>query len=193
MFSSLTYPLGAALLEDTWINEQVQSANVSQLQDTAIAVDASYYLQLFLDNPPYHEPLLPALGGLTGIESHIENDLDNWKQNETTPFFIFNGQSVVGQDEVSVQRGKKAIQKTDEAWELYFDGKSPQAVNAFSPNPGAYPIQNLYPLLQTILKKRNLHFLVPPYNASAQVSSRDPIFGLNFCSPTIPARPFQHC
>lgn len=35
---------------------------------------------------------------------------------------------------------------------------------------GAFRIQNLYPLLQSILKDNNLHFLVPPYNASAQVS-----------------------
>jgi hypothetical protein len=34
---------------------------------------------------------------------------------------------------------------------------------------GAFRIQNLYPMLVTKLKARGLHFLVPPYNASAQV------------------------
>lgn len=143
---------------------------MTQLQDSAIGVDAAYYLQLFLDNPPYHEPLLPALGGLTGIEYHIENDLDSWKANNTTPLFIFNGQSVVGQDDVSVQRGKKAISKTDEAWALYFQSEANAAVTAFGANRGAFPVQNLFPLLQAILKKRNIHFVVPPFNASAQVS-----------------------
>lgn len=34
---------------------------------------------------------------------------------------------------------------------------------------GAFRIQNLYPLLQTVLKNRGLHFLVAPYTACAQV------------------------
>jgi hypothetical protein len=147
---------------------------VSQLEDTAIAIDAAYYIQLFLDNIPYHEPLLPALGGLTGIETYIENDLDSWKANKTIPFFIFNGQTVVGQDEVSVERGKKANLKTDEAWDLYFRSEANEAVTAFGSNRGAFQVRNLFPMLQTILKKRNLHFLVPPYNACAQVSGSNP-------------------
>lgn len=109
---------------------------MTQLEDTAIAVDAAYYLQLFLDNPPYHEPLLPALGGLTGIQTHIEGDLDSWKANKTTPFFIFSGQSVVGQDDVSVQRGKRAIAGTDEAWALYFQSQANEAVLAFGSHRG---------------------------------------------------------
>ncbi|KAK6951855.1 hypothetical protein Daesc_006380 [Daldinia eschscholtzii] len=161
--------------EDHWINEQVASAEVSQLEDCAIAVDASYYLQLFLDNVPYHEPLLPALGGLTGIQSHIEHDLDSWKANKTIPFFIFNGQSIEGEDDVSVQRGKRAIAGTDEAWGLYFQSQANEAVTAFGSHRGAYPVHNLFPLLQGILKRRGLHFLVPPFNASAQLAYFDMI------------------
>jgi len=162
-------------VEDHWINEQVQHADVSQLEDCAIAVDASFYLQLFLDNSPFHEPLLPALGGLTGIQTHIEADLDSWKQNKTTPFFIFNGQSMVGQDEVSVRRGKQAITGTDEAWGLYFQSQANEAVAAFGAHRGAYLVSNLFPLLQSILKSRGLHFLVPPFNASAQMAYLDMI------------------
>ncbi|RYP48046.1 hypothetical protein DL768_005968 [Monosporascus sp. mg162] len=161
--------------EDLWLNEQVQQAEVSQLEDCAVAIDASYYLQLFLDNVPYHEPLLPALGGLTGIQTHIESDLDSWKTNRTTPFFIFNGQSVVGQDDVSVQRGKKAIAGTDEAWSLYFQSHATEAVAAFGSHRGAYPVHHLFPMLQGILKRRGLHFLVPPFNASAQLAYFDMI------------------
>lgn len=159
--------------EDLWLNEQVQQAEVSQLEDCAVAIDASYYLQLFLDHVPYHEPLLPALGGLTGIQTHIESDLDSWKTNRTTPFFIFNGQSVVGQDDVSVQRGKKAIAGTDEAWTLYFQSQATEAVAAFGSHRGAYPVHHLFPMLQGILKRRGLHFLVPPFNASAQLAYFD--------------------
>jgi hypothetical protein len=172
------------------IPDDVRQADVSQLEDTAIAIDASYYLQLFLDNPPYSEPLLPALGGLTGIQTHIEGDLDSWERNNTTPFFIFDGQSVVGQDDVSVQRAKRAIAGTDGAWDLYFQSRANEAVSAFGAHrgtlfvfailvfpianccEGAYLIHHLFPLLQGILKRRGLHFLVPPFNASAQVSYR---------------------
>ncbi|KAI1390972.1 temperature dependent protein affecting M2 dsRNA replication-domain-containing protein [Hypoxylon trugodes] len=159
--------------EDHWINEQAVTADLGQLEDTATAVDASYYLQLFLDNPPYHEPLLPALGGLTGIQSHIEHDLDSWAANKTTPFFVFNGQSIEGEDDVSVQRGKRAITGTDEAWTLYFQSQANEAVSAFGSHRGAYPIHHLFPLLQGILKRRGLHFLVPPFNASAQLAYFD--------------------
>lgn len=161
--------------EDHWINEQVATAGVDQLEDCAIAVDASYYLQLFLDNVPYHEPLLPALGGLTGIATHIEHDLDCWKTNKTTPLFVFNGQSIEGEDDVSVQRGKRAIQGTDEAWGLYFQSQANEAVTAFGSHRGAYPVHHLFPLLQGILHRRGLHFLVPPFNASAQLAYFDMI------------------
>ncbi|RYC64278.1 hypothetical protein CHU98_g1936 [Xylaria longipes] len=138
------------------------TAVVSELEDTTIAVDASYYLQLFLANAPYQEPLLPALGGLTGIQTHIESDLDSWKANNTTPFFVFNGQSVVGSDEIAIQRGIRAIAGTDEAWSLYFQSQANEAVSAFGSHKGAYLVQNLYPLLQGILNRRGIYFKVAP-------------------------------
>jgi hypothetical protein len=129
------------------------------------------------------------LGGLTGLENHLETDLEQWKANKVTPLFIFDGQNMVGQDEVSVKRGRAANKKTDEAWEMYFAGQAEEAVAAFGSNggrcllvlfvmmdpffskplPDAYDPQTLYPLLKRLLKKQGYHFLVPPYNASAQV------------------------
>ncbi|OTB07770.1 hypothetical protein M426DRAFT_71545 [Hypoxylon sp. CI-4A] len=162
-----------SIFEDHWINEQIVAADASQLEDCAVAVDASYYLQLFLDNVPYSEPLLPALGGLTGIQTHIEHDLDRWRKNKTIPLFVFNGQSVEGEDDVFVQRGKRAIAGTDEAWALYFQSHANEAVAAFGSHRGAFPIQHLFPLLKGILKRRGLHFLVPPFNASAQLAYLD--------------------
>ncbi|KAK5631197.1 hypothetical protein RRF57_006912 [Xylaria bambusicola] len=148
----------------------IKTAPVSELEDTTVAIDASYYLQLFLANAPYQEPLLPALGGLTGIQSHIESDLDSWKSHKATPFFIFNGQSVVGSDEIAIQRGIRAIAGTDEAWSLYFQSQANEAVSAFGANKGAYHVQNLYPLLQGILNRRGLYFKVAPVNAAAQIA-----------------------
>ncbi|KAL1881151.1 hypothetical protein VTK73DRAFT_4598 [Phialemonium thermophilum] len=158
------------LVEDAWINEQAVTHSISEIEGCAIAVEATYYLQLFFDTAPYHEPLLPALGGLTGIHKHIESDLDQWKAHGIVPFFIFDGQPVTGQDDVSLTRGLRANEKTSEAWELYFNGRAEEAVLAFGANAGAFRPQAIYPLLQGILKQRGLHFLVPPYNAAAQIA-----------------------
>ena len=111
---------------------------MSEIEDCAIAVDASYYLQLFLDNSPYHEPLLSALGGLTGIQAHIEKDLDQWAAHRITPLFVFDGQVVVGQDEVSIARGRRANEKTENAWDLYFNNRAEEAVSAFGANSSEY-------------------------------------------------------
>ena len=109
---------------------------IADLEDCAIAVDATYYLQLHLDALPGNEPLLPALGGLTGIQGRIENELDLWKAHRITPFFIFDGQSVVGQEETAVKRGLDGNVKTDIAWELYFNSRADEAVAAFGQNIG---------------------------------------------------------
>ncbi|UKZ93688.1 uncharacterized protein TrAFT101_008596 [Trichoderma asperellum] len=163
------------IAEDSWINGQASTYNISELEDCSIAVDASYYLSLLLDTDPSHEPLLPALGGLTGIQYHIRQSLDLWDKHRITPFFIFDGQSLIGQDEITLKRGRAANQKTDQAWELYSQTEAEQAVAAFGANPGAFRLQNLYPLFQSILKERGLHFLVPPYNACAQLAYFDMI------------------
>lgn len=112
------------------------TTDASTLEDCCIAVDATYYLNLLLDNPPSHEPLLSALGGLTGIEAHINDSLDQWSKNRIVPFFIFDGQSITGQDQVSLARRRSANQKTDDAWKLYSQSQADQAVATFGANPG---------------------------------------------------------
>ncbi|KAK7430380.1 hypothetical protein QQZ08_003128 [Neonectria magnoliae] len=158
------------LVEDSWINDQASTHDISELEQCALAVDATYYLSQLLDNSPAHEPLLSALGGLTGIIPHINENLDLWEKHNITPFFIFDGQSVTGQDDISLERGLKANKKTDEAWNLYSQTAAEEAVTTFGANPGAFHIQNLYPILQGILKNRELHFLVAPYTACAQLA-----------------------
>ncbi|RBQ66389.1 hypothetical protein FVER14953_08170 [Fusarium verticillioides] len=158
------------LVEDSWINDQVSTHDISELEGCAIAVDATYYLSQLLETPPAHEPLLSALGGLTGVEAHINQNLDLWAKFEIVPFFVFDGQPVTGQDDITLDRGLKANKKTDEAWNLYSQGAAEEAVTTFGTSPGAFRIQNLYPLLQTVLKNRRLHFLVAPYTACAQLA-----------------------
>ena len=111
---------------------------IDLVSDTSIAICATYYLHLFLDNPPYHEPLLSALGGLTGIEAHLSKDIDMFKEHGMIPFFIFDGQNMVGQAETTVKNSRLANQKTDEAWEQYFASRAEDAVASFGANGGMH-------------------------------------------------------
>lgn len=79
---------------------------------------------------------MSALGGLTGVEAHINQNLDLWAKNEIVPFFVFDGQPVTGQDDITLDRGLKANKKTDEAWNLYSQGAAEEAVSTFGTSPG---------------------------------------------------------
>ncbi|KAK1829641.1 protein MKT1 [Podospora conica] len=155
--------------EDLFINGQSVEHPLSEIRDCVIAVDAAYYIHTQLEAEP-HEPLLPALAGLTGIRSSIEADLDQWKANGMVPYFVFDGQPITGQDETTVVRSLQSNKSTDHAWELYFGSKALEAVQAFGQHTGAFNTRNLFPLLQEILRERGLHFLVAPYNAAAQLA-----------------------
>ncbi|KAK1760826.1 nuclease-like protein [Echria macrotheca] len=159
--------------EDPWISSQVIDYNLSDLDGCAIAVDASYYLQQIIDAPPC-EPLVTALGGLTGIEARLEDELENWTRHRITPFFIFDGQPVTGQDEVTSARLKSEIERGDQAWHTYFNNKAIEAVEQFG-QIKSYRPQHLYRLLQSLLRKQGLHFLVVPSSAAAQLAYFDMI------------------
>lgn len=110
--------------------------DVAELEDCAIGVDASYYLKQLLDSSAAREPLLSALGGLTGFQAHIKDSLDAWAKHNIIPFFVFDGQSVTGQDEITLKRALAANRKTDEAWNLYSNSEAEAAVQAFGDSPG---------------------------------------------------------
>lgn len=73
-----------------------------------------------------------------GIEKHITDELDKWKSIETTPFFVFDGCPVKGEDKVSISVGHEAIAATDEAWARYAKGDAQAAVAAFGQSHSAY-------------------------------------------------------
>jgi len=90
------------------------------MQNAHIGVEAVYYLQRMIDNPPAHEALLAALGGEPfALKYHIENELDLWKSNNITPLFVFEGQSTAGKEEVALKKAKTALQRTERAWDIY--------------------------------------------------------------------------
>jgi hypothetical protein len=104
----------------------------SETENAVIGVEATYYLQRMIDEPPAHEPLLAALGGdPIGLKEHIENELDQWKENSMRPIFVFEGQSTVGKDSIALFKAREALVKTQSAWELYADNHPGEAVKTF--------------------------------------------------------------
>ena len=47
---------------------------------------------------------------------------------------MFDGQVLAGQNDITVMRGRQANEKTDQAWELYFNGRAEEAVSGFGQN-----------------------------------------------------------
>jgi hypothetical protein len=104
----------------------------ADLENAVIGVEASAYLKLMIEEPPAHEPLLAALGGdPIGLKYHIENELDKWRDNNMTPVFVFEGQSVVGKDDMTLRNARAALAKTESAWAKYAENKPDDAVKAF--------------------------------------------------------------
>jgi hypothetical protein len=105
---------------------------LTDMENAVIGVEATAYLQHMIEEPPTHEPLLAALGGEPiALKEHIERELDNWKKNNMTPLFVFEGQSTVGSDEVALSHAAEALSKTTRAWTLYSDNEPGDAVKTF--------------------------------------------------------------
>lgn len=120
--------------DDFFISGLAASHDASQLKGNVVAVDATYYLRLLLERS--HEPLIPAVGGPLALEDCIEVDLNKWKANDCTPFFVFDGCPVKGQDELSLELGRAANIGTNAAWELYNNAQAQPAVETFGLHSG---------------------------------------------------------
>jgi len=99
-------------------------------EETVIGVEATAYLQTVMEENP--EPLLAALGGFPLVlKENIETELNKWKENNMRPIFVFEGQPIVGQDEMTLRNAKAALDVTQSAWNLYGENKPTEAVTAF--------------------------------------------------------------
>ncbi|KAB8296693.1 hypothetical protein EYC80_002114 [Monilinia laxa] len=150
----------------------VSSMPFSDLVNAKIGVEATAYLSNLLKGPA-DEPLLAALGGHPlALKTHIENDLDKWKENDMEPFFVFEGQSIVGKKEMTMRSLKASISETEQAWALYNDGNPTDAVAAFR-KAAAIQIPDLYHILQEVLTARDLEYMTAPFSACAQLAALD--------------------
>jgi len=99
-------------------------------EEMVIGVEATAYLQTIMEENP--EPLLAALGGFPLVlRENIETELNKWKENNMRPVFIFEGQPIVGQDEMTLRNAKTSLEITQSAWHLYGENKPTDAVTAF--------------------------------------------------------------
>lgn len=116
------------------LSDAYSTTDLSQLKDNTTAIDANYFLARFLET----EPLLTALGGPVAVDKNINEELDRWQANDTTPLFVFDGCPVKGEDDVCISIGREANAGTDDAWARYARGEAIEAVRTFGQNQSMY-------------------------------------------------------
>ena len=85
-----------------------------------------------IGNSPAQEPLLAALGGEPiALRHYIREELDKWKQNKMRPLFVFDGQSIIGKEDMALQISAGALERTKKAWKLYVANEPSEAVKTF--------------------------------------------------------------
>lgn len=114
------------------------------MKDAVIGVEATSYLKTMIEVPPAYEPLLAALGGEPiALRHYIEEELDRWTKHDMRPLFVFDGQSIVGKDDMTLRKSKAALRQTQRAWDQYGDNLATDAVKSFglssmTPTPPTY-------------------------------------------------------
>ncbi|KAI5302343.1 alpha mannosidase-like protein, partial [Ascosphaera pollenicola] len=164
----------------TWLDEWaghrglLQTLPLQTLSNTALGIDASFYLDQHLNHYSHKEPLLPALGGFPfSLKQYIERELRVLRDNAVQPVFVFNGLESESRRKLSDRQNgpeeRESAKRVEHAWELYAKGDALQVVEVFS-SAGATKPEHLYKFLQRILEAEGIDYLVAPYAATAQLS-----------------------
>jgi hypothetical protein len=118
------------------------------MENAVIGVEATSYLKTMSESIPAHEPLLAALGGEPiSLTHYIDEELDRWKEHKMRPLFVFDGQPIVGENEMTLTNAKAALRKTQKAWDLYAENLATEAVKSF----GASSTVSLHNCWQSLL------------------------------------------
>ncbi|KIW11999.1 hypothetical protein PV08_09273 [Exophiala spinifera] len=151
---------------DQWVNKHVELCPLNMLKDAVIGVDASYYLDLRINNEV--EPLKHALGGLPfTLKKAIEDDISLLRQHGVTLVFVFDGLDYVNKSAPDSQSGESR-RAQEEAWHEYLSGNSKGTVSHFC--KAKYQIDVMTRMLQKILVENKIEFMVAPYSATAQLA-----------------------
>jgi hypothetical protein len=163
---------------EEWTTHIVEMAKMASLSGAVIGIEAADYLDR-LDRfhvPVIHplvvkEPLTPALGGTPfGLKPIFRATIAAWKAAGITPLFVFSGLDVGKNDSVLAEALRNS-QLHSEAWALYDKNDPNRAVETFRKSTAVAP-EELFRLLQTILREEGVEFIVAPYGAPAQVCSK---------------------
>lgn len=153
-----------------WSGPRAEVCPFSELADTTLAIDASFYLERLIRERAWREPLLSALGGLPfAMQGHIRKELTILRDANITPIFVFPGLDSAEKYRPFDERAKAAAANA-QAWTLYAQHQPEEAVEAFGKSGYAQP-EHLYRFLQSILLAEGVDFQVAPYTAWGQVSA----------------------
>lgn len=158
---------------DYFISRQLIPMSFSDMKNAVIGVQATEYLKHMIREPPAQEPLLAALGGEPiALKYYIGEELDRWKQSEMRPLFIFDGQSIVGKEDMALRTSMAALERTKKAWTLYGENEPSEAVKTFGTSGATRP-EEVCGILREVLLERGLEFMVASHSACAQLAYLD--------------------
>ncbi|KAF5360086.1 hypothetical protein D9758_007578 [Tetrapyrgos nigripes] len=150
--------------------KHLQTLNLSVLSDSRLGIDASYYLQNLLDNPPSREPLLAATGGLPlALTQRIESDLRILEKLRIKPVFVFSGLSPnkKWKPHYSLEYNEACRDRRD-AWEKYETEQEDAATKLFA-GRSCFTQWDLWRMVLRIFRHRNVEFIIAPYVAWPQL------------------------
>lgn len=88
-----------------------------------IGVDASHYLDLRLNGPTSHEPLLNAIGGDPyTLEAALRHDLDAFQAVDAKLLFVFDGLDHRKKEPHDSPSVKATLKAHRDGWKEYTDG-----------------------------------------------------------------------
>ncbi|KAI0796178.1 PIN domain-like protein [Abortiporus biennis] len=160
---------------DNYLSDRkhLQTHPLSVLSDSRLGIDASYYLNQLIENPPSKEPLLAATGGLPlALTQRIESDLRALEKLHIKPVFVFPGlipnRRWKQQHQQQQFEQNEAMRDRREAWTKYEQGQEDAATKLFETRSGLQQ-WDLWKMVLRIFRHRNVEFIVAPYVAWAQL------------------------
>lgn len=122
--SRLTNDAVVQSLEE-WAGPRVQSYPLTSLRKAVIGVDASHYLDLRLNGPASHEPLLNAIGGDPyTLKAALQDDLSAFQAVDATLIFVFDGLDYKNKEQRDPSGFKSTLKAHKDGWKEYYNGEN---------------------------------------------------------------------
>ena len=183
-FSQLSLTRPPAQRIEQWAANRTEKVPFSILKNAVVAVDASYYLDLRV-NDPENEPILHALNGVPySLRDFLEQDIKALRKAQINLIFVFDGLDYANKRQQAGSPSPATQRALETAWQHYFNGDGDKTRSDFSraskcatdqtetmSKQADYPVGILYRYVQNLLAEFKVQYQVAPYSAAAQVSS----------------------